>query len=57
MLVATIRCRGVLEEFHAERQTEVEVMEKRLKEELALQASSFDEIKTALKVRCGADKG
>lgn len=46
--------RGVLEEFHAERQTEVEVMGKRLEEELASQAASFEEIKAAIKVGCGA---
>lgn len=43
--------RGVLEEFHAERQTDVEVMDKRLKEELASQAASFEATKATLKVR------
>ena len=45
--------RGVLEEFHAERQTEAEVMGKRLEEELALQAASFEARNTALQVRYG----
>eukprot|EP00903_Cladosiphon_okamuranus_P013267 g12371.t1 len=41
--------RGVLEEFHAERQTDVAVMEKRLKDELAAQASSFEAAKATIK--------
>ncbi|CAM9370085.1 unnamed protein product [Pylaiella littoralis] len=42
--------RDVLEEFRAEGETEVKVMERRLKDELALQATSFDATKAALRV-------
>lgn len=44
-------CRGVLEAFHEEKATELEVMNKRRQEDLASQAASFEATELSLKVR------